>query len=230
MTSIQTSSLLSVPTELLRMIILYACDDMKILTLRSMNLTCKQINAAMAAEWPVIVARCSHTVTVTSQCGHLYITNYFCDIRHGLVVNPYADAWYHYGRLHRDGDLPAIMDHDGLKLAWCIHGDFHRDTDLPAYYCKDIWRWHKRDQLHRVGGPASVSIVWEGIADPYRLHPWDGCSDVSAVDFDWRKIIPREFAMRVWIEYSYCENDKLTKNENRELVEIDGRLLIGSAE
>ena len=39
--------------------------------------------------------------------------------------------WYKEGKLHRDGDLPAVIWADGDK-EWYKEGKWHRDGDLPA--------------------------------------------------------------------------------------------------
>ena len=39
--------------------------------------------------------------------------------------------WYKNGKLHRDGDLPAIEWANGEKC-WYKNGYRHRDNDLPA--------------------------------------------------------------------------------------------------
>ena len=40
-------------------------------------------------------------------------------------------AWYKDGKLHRDGDLPAIEWADGTR-SWYKNDERHRDGDLPA--------------------------------------------------------------------------------------------------
>ena len=39
--------------------------------------------------------------------------------------------WFKDGKLHRDGDLPAVITSDGTRI-WYRHGKRHRDGDLPA--------------------------------------------------------------------------------------------------
>jgi hypothetical protein len=52
-------------------------------------------------------------------------------------------AWYRYGKLHRDGDLPAEIDRYGTR--WYVNGELHRLTG-PA--CMDTYS--KRYYIHGV--------------------------------------------------------------------------------
>lgn len=59
------------------------------------------------------------------------------------------------GKLHRDGDLPAVSHPYYLK--WYRHGKLHRDGDLPAVeWCNGDKEWWKDGKRHRKGGPAIV--------------------------------------------------------------------------
>jgi hypothetical protein len=42
-----------------------------------------------------------------------------------------SQSWYKHGRRHRDGDLPAVVWSSGTQW-WYRHGKKHRDADLPA--------------------------------------------------------------------------------------------------
>ncbi len=62
-----------------------------------------------------------------------------------------VQLYYKDGKLHRDGDLPAIIYPDGRKK-WCKDGVLHRDGDLPAIVYPDSSRlWYRRGELHRDG-------------------------------------------------------------------------------
>ena len=57
------------------------------------------------------------------------------------------NAWYKYGLLHRDNDLPAVISHNVRE--WRVNGKLHRDNNRPAF--KDIggtkcWYLHGRYQ------------------------------------------------------------------------------------
>lgn len=41
-----------------------------------------------------------------------------------------SEEWYKNGKLHRDNDLPAVID--GVNKKWYKYGKLHRDNDLPA--------------------------------------------------------------------------------------------------
>ena len=48
------------------------------------------------------------------------------------IVSAYGTKyWYKNGERHRDGDLPAVESANGTKC-WCKNGNLHRDDDLPA--------------------------------------------------------------------------------------------------
>lgn len=62
---------------------------------------------------------------------------------HGCFKHKESEHWYREGKLHRDGDQPAIIYSNGDKL-WRRHGKLHRDGDQPAI----IWAngdkaWYK---------------------------------------------------------------------------------------
>ncbi len=64
------------------------------------------------------------------------------------------EEWYILGKLHRKGDLPAIIWETGRK-EWYKNGKLHRKGDLPAV----IWEtgteeWWKRGKMHRKKGPS----------------------------------------------------------------------------
>lgn len=60
-----------------------------------------------------------------------------------------AQHWYRNGVLHRDNDLPAIINKHVSK-AWCKNGVFHRDNDLPALvFDNGSCEWYKNGKIHR---------------------------------------------------------------------------------
>ena len=57
--------------------------------------------------------------------------------------------WYVHGKLHRDGDLPAVISARGDK-EWYKNGKLHRDNYGPAVRRKDgVCSWYKHG-LHLV--------------------------------------------------------------------------------
>jgi hypothetical protein len=62
-----------------------------------------------------------------------------------------AQCWYKEGRIHRDGDLPAVISNNGDQL-WYKEGKRHRDSDLPAViYAAGDQLWYNEGKLHRDG-------------------------------------------------------------------------------
>ena len=73
-----------------------------------------------------------------------------------------TQTWYKEGRIHRDGDQPAIIWSDGSQ-EWYQKGKHHRDGDQPAIIWSDgnqEWtqQWYHRGQLHRDGD--QPAIIW----------------------------------------------------------------------
>jgi hypothetical protein len=60
------------------------------------------------------------------------------------------------GKLHRDGDLPAVVCANG-RQQWWKHGKRHRDGDLPAVMWPSGARfWYQHGQQHRDGDLPAV--------------------------------------------------------------------------
>jgi hypothetical protein len=55
--------------------------------------------------------------------------------------------WFRSGKLHREGDQPAVILPDGSRL-WYREGELHRDGDRPAVIGADglegIWKRDKK--------------------------------------------------------------------------------------
>ena len=67
-----------------------------------------------------------------------------------------AQWWYKNGKVHRDGDLPAIIWTDGTK-EWCKNGRPHRNNDLPALIQDDGTQvWCKKGLFHRNGDKPAI--------------------------------------------------------------------------
>lgn len=66
-----------------------------------------------------------------------------------MIFHDGSRSWYKNGKLHRDRDLPAVIDHDGT-LGWYQNGERHRDNDQPAVIDADGTRsWYRNGKLHR---------------------------------------------------------------------------------
>jgi antitoxin component YwqK of YwqJK toxin-antitoxin module len=74
-----------------------------------------------------------------------------------LIDKDGNQCWYKDGKLHRDGELPAVIYADGTQH-WYKDGKLHRDGDLPAIICaNDNKYWYKEGKLHRDGDlPAAI--------------------------------------------------------------------------
>jgi hypothetical protein len=67
--------------------------------------------------------------------------------------------WYKEGKLHRDGDLPAVIYDDGDQF-WYKEGKLHRDGDLPAVIYDDgDQHWYKEGKHHRNGDLPAVILA-----------------------------------------------------------------------
>ena len=103
----------------------------------------------------------SHELNALITADSKYIYTYVC--LHYQPHNKCLDSngfqlWYKEGKIHRDGDLPAIIYSYGDQ-AWYKDGKIHRDGDLPAkIYTNGDQHWYKDGKLHRDGDlPAIIS-------------------------------------------------------------------------
>ena len=72
-------------------------------------------------------------------------------------------GWYQHNRLHRDNDLPALVDVCNSIKEWHQRGELHRDNDLPAVISGLHTEWWQHGQLHREQDMPAVIF-----ADGYR--------------------------------------------------------------
>jgi hypothetical protein len=74
-----------------------------------------------------------------------------------------SEAWYRRGKLHRDGDKPAVVMGDGTML-WFQNGNRHRSGDKPAEVCSyGSLEWYENDKHHRNGDePAEIRLTTNG--------------------------------------------------------------------
>jgi hypothetical protein len=75
-----------------------------------------------------------------------------------IPYDVYAYNEINFNKLHREGDLPAIVFSNGQR-EWFKYGVRHRENGLPAYIgCLGSKEWYIKGQLHREGDlPA---IIW----------------------------------------------------------------------
>jgi hypothetical protein len=72
------------------------------------------------------------------------------EVKGNLVESANGDrAWYAFGQLHREGDLPAVENANGDQY-WYKNGVVHRELNLPAVVRPGFFRsWHYHGLLHR---------------------------------------------------------------------------------
>ena len=89
-------------------------------------------------------------------CRHIE-PHSFDDLPAVIFADGSSQFWYKDGRLHRDGDLPAITRANGSQR-WYKDGEKHRDGDLPAeIYASGTQVWYKDGKRHRDGDlPAAI--------------------------------------------------------------------------
>jgi hypothetical protein len=64
--------------------------------------------------------------------------------------------WYVHGKRHREGDRPAIIRANGDQM-WYVHGKLHREGDNPAVILPNgDQEWYVNDELHREGDRPAV--------------------------------------------------------------------------
>ena len=80
------------------------------------------------------------------------------ELAHGIYLNKYNNLfWYRNGRIHRDGDKPAIVGSDGGYKAWYKNGLLHRDNDKPAIeYANGDRLWYQNGNVHRDGDQPAI--------------------------------------------------------------------------
>ena len=67
--------------------------------------------------------------------------------------------WRRNGKLHRDGDEPAVVYGNGTKV-WYKDGKKHRDGDRPAIeYANGDMFWYVRGTNHRDGGQPAIVMA-----------------------------------------------------------------------
>jgi hypothetical protein len=80
--------------------------------------------------------------------------------------------WYQYCQTHRDGDKPAVITSTG-DMAWVQNGLLHRDGDQPAVVRANGYQeWFQRGLVHRDGDRPAVIMgmirEWYRHGRPYR--------------------------------------------------------------
>ena len=114
-------------------------------------------------------------IAMADRCGDVTIR----DGREMVVISAMGDQkWYRYGKLHRDGDLPAVvmLTNTGRPRyrAWYRDGKQHREGGLPAVISNHARSWYINGRRYRKGGlPTSVMgkvKMWHRGGDMYRVE------------------------------------------------------------
>jgi hypothetical protein len=67
------------------------------------------------------------------------------------ITHRIVRRWYRYGKIYRDGDLPAAIFNTGTQH-WCQNGKCHRDGGLPAIiHDNGTLYWYRKGKYHRDG-------------------------------------------------------------------------------
>lgn len=68
----------------------------------------------------------------------------------------YKERWFKNGKVHRDGDEPAVTYQSGTQ-EWVKNNKWHREGDKPAVIDSDgEMTWAVDDKRHRETGPARI--------------------------------------------------------------------------
>ncbi len=68
----------------------------------------------------------------------------------------YTKVWRWNGKIHRENDMPAVIETDGAKY-WYHAGQINRDGDKPAIvYADETKKWFQNGLLHRDGDKPAV--------------------------------------------------------------------------
>lgn len=66
-----------------------------------------------------------------------------------------VQRWTRHGKLHRDGDLPALISPAG-RQEWFQHGQRHRENGPAFLHPLGAQGWYQQGVLHREDGPAQI--------------------------------------------------------------------------
>jgi hypothetical protein len=75
----------------------------------------------------------------------------------GMVTSVHGDKeWYANGKLHREGNQPAVIRANGAQV-WYVHGELHREDDQPAVIrANGDQLWYVHNKLHREGDQPAI--------------------------------------------------------------------------
>lgn len=109
------------------------------------------------------------------------------NIKNGRYEENGDIIYYKNNKIHRDDDLPAIIQKDG-SLQWWINGYPHRENNPAEIRIDGTKYWYNHGQKHRIGGPAversDGTKVWRQYNE---LHRLDGPAYESLDYKSWYK-------------------------------------------
>jgi hypothetical protein len=73
-----------------------------------------------------------------------------------IVASDRFQIWYNHGLVHRENDMPAIVDDAGNY--WYQYGKLHRDNDQPAIEMVSHEAWYQHGLLHRENDDPAVVV------------------------------------------------------------------------
>jgi len=128
-----------------------------------------------------------------------------------IKIDRNGTKWYYKnGKLHRDGDLPAIENRDGEKHYY-KNGKRHRDGNLPAVELPNgMIRYYKNGKQHRDGNLPAVELP-DGTKYYYKNGELHRDGDLPAIEFS-------DGDKEYWkngIEYAKEQVEIMTKMEKK---------------
>lgn len=101
-------------------------------------------------------------------------------------IHHYSDAdgnqtWRRDHYLHRDGNLPAVVNVTNGTMSWYRDGKLHRDGNLPAMINEVATSWYRHGKLHRDGDHPALIVYGGGGGHEY-LRDEDGDPFVPTID------------------------------------------------
>eukprot|EP01117_Protostelium_nocturnum_P003151 TRINITY_DN14091_c0_g1_i1.p1 TRINITY_DN14091_c0_g1~~TRINITY_DN14091_c0_g1_i1.p1 ORF type:complete len:183 (+),score=27.57 TRINITY_DN14091_c0_g1_i1:77-625(+) len=116
-------------------------------------------------------------------CTYRFLGKYRHHRKLPSISRPGVQEWFLYNKLHREGDLPAIVESSG-RQEWYKEGELHRDDDKPAHIASDgTLMWLKCGLLHR-NNKDLPAIIW---ADGTKEFHYNGKKQTFISDDSWIK-------------------------------------------
>ena len=129
------------------------------------------------AECPICFDELDEGAVPTLSCGHRFHqrclqrwlrSSASCPLCRRCELEPKANPdgltvrldgtqmWLKDGKLHRDGDKPALVWADNVIRVWYQHGKIHRIDKPAVIYINGMRQWWKEGKPHRDGDKPAV--------------------------------------------------------------------------